>query len=102
MIRTIYEAEPNFPATDQHPDAKRIKIRNWVVDYIGDKPDQTEVDSMLNPPVKELTLEEKLAKVGITLEDMKALVKGEVNVAVTDAISMAGAGAGTKDAGGGT
>lgn len=49
-IRTIYEEEPKFPATDQHPDAVRYRVGKHVVDAIGGEPTQEEVDAVLNPP----------------------------------------------------
>jgi len=49
MIRVIYEQEPKFPATDQHPDAVRYKIGSLWVDAMGGKPTQAEVDAILNP-----------------------------------------------------
>ena len=48
-IRCIYTQEPNFPATDQHPDAQRYIIGGLWVDAIGGEPTQTEVDAVLNP-----------------------------------------------------
>ena len=49
-IRVIYGREPNFPATDQHPDAVRYKIGARWVDAIGGKPSAAEIDAVLNPP----------------------------------------------------
>jgi hypothetical protein len=34
-IRVIYEAEPDFPPTDQHPDAVRYQVGEYWVDAIG-------------------------------------------------------------------
>lgn len=49
-IRCIYEEEPNFPATDQHPDAVRYVVGGRFVDAIGGEPTQAEVNAVLNPP----------------------------------------------------
>lgn len=50
QIRVIYEAEPKFPATDQHPDALRYRIGRYWVDAVGGEPSAAEVDAILNPP----------------------------------------------------
>ena len=71
IIRVIYEKEPNFPATDQHPDAVRYNVGEWVVDAIGDKPTMAEIQAVLNPPKVVLTTREKLADIGITAEELK-------------------------------
>lgn len=49
-IRTIYSTEPEFPATDQHPDAIRYQVGNVWVEAIGGEPSQDEIDALLNPP----------------------------------------------------
>lgn len=36
IIRAVYSREPNFPATDQHPQAKRFQFDGQVIDAIGD------------------------------------------------------------------
>lgn len=46
-IRCIYEQEPNFPATDQHPDAVRYCIGARWVDAVGGEPTPAEIDKML-------------------------------------------------------
>ena len=72
QIRCIYSAEPNFPATDQHPDAVRYQVgKNWV-DAIGGKPTQAEIDAVLNPPPRQDTTEQKLALIGLTVVELKA------------------------------
>ena len=55
-IRCIYQGKsPDFPASDQHPDAKRhgpINLSNGsivFVDAIGGEPTLDEITSMLNP-----------------------------------------------------
>lgn len=42
-IRCIYEEEPKWPATDQHPDAVRYKVGQFWVDVIGPAPTLEEV-----------------------------------------------------------
>lgn len=53
-IRCIYEVAPNFPATDQHPDAVRYQIGECWVDAVGGKPTPAEVDALLHPPAPPL------------------------------------------------
>ena len=48
-IRAIYAAEPEFPATDQHPDAVRYEIGGRWVDAIGGPPTQEEIDAFGKP-----------------------------------------------------
>ena len=73
MIRTVYEKEPNFQATDQHPDAVRYKVGKWTVDAIGGEPTPGEVLEVLNPPVRVRTPLEKLeAALGITVAELRA------------------------------
>jgi hypothetical protein len=43
-IRVIYEAEPDFPPTDQHPDAVRYQVGEFWVDAVGG---EQEVDQLL-------------------------------------------------------
>lgn len=56
-IRCIYhDAEPRFPATDQHPQAVRYTVpsallgRDVLVDTVGGEPTTQEVDALLTPP----------------------------------------------------
>lgn len=60
VIRCIYtQGPPNFPASDQHPDAARYTIfsnhlgKEVTVDAIG-VPTTQEVDDQLNPPPRSL------------------------------------------------
>lgn len=50
-IRCIYTVAPNFPATDQHPNAVRYQIGNLFVDAIGGQPTQQEIDDVVSPSV---------------------------------------------------
>ena len=80
-IKAVYENAPSFPATDQHPDAVRYKVTSAlrgsvvVVDAVGGEPTIAEVDAILNPPKPELTPEQKLERAGLTVDDLKALLK---------------------------
>lgn len=50
-IRCIYhDRAPDFPATDQHPDAARYKVGACWVDAIGGAPTAEEIAAVLNPP----------------------------------------------------
>lgn len=54
-IRCIYQAVPNFPATDQHPDAVRygpldVAGKAYYVDAIGGAPSEAEILAVIDPP----------------------------------------------------
>lgn len=53
-IRCVYEADPGFPATDQHPDAVRYKVGGYVVDAVGGEPTIDEVNAVRNPPPQKM------------------------------------------------
>lgn len=59
QIRVVYGEEPDFPATDQHPDAVRYYVLGldgvtmYVVDAIGGEPTAQEVYDFLHPPAPE-------------------------------------------------
>lgn len=44
--------EPNFPATDQHPDAVRYLVGLYYVDATDGEPTAEDVAAFLRPPVK--------------------------------------------------
>lgn len=53
-VRVVYGDEPDFPSTDQHPQAKRHRLkvdgREYFVDYVGkDKPTAAEVRAVIKP-----------------------------------------------------
>lgn len=48
-IYVIYESDPGFPATDQHPDAIRYIVEGKIVDAIGGPPSLAEIEAVLNP-----------------------------------------------------
>jgi len=80
-IRVVYHgAPPDFPATDQHPDAVRygpIEADGAVyyADAIGGEPDAADIRALLAPPA-DLTSTEKLAAIGLTREDLLAIING--------------------------
>jgi hypothetical protein len=41
-IRVIYEAEPDFPPTQHHPDAMRYQVGEYWVDAVGAAATQVE------------------------------------------------------------
>lgn len=58
-IRVIYHpdaegkpVEPPFPATDQHPDAKRYTRGALIIDALGGEPTDAEIEAHLNAPVE--------------------------------------------------
>jgi hypothetical protein len=77
-IRCIYTEEPNFPATDQHPDAVRYHIGGMWVDAIGGEPSQAEIDAVLSPVVfREIPRPSFLfmmSKMGITETQVEGLI----------------------------
>ena len=48
-IRMIHTAQPDSPATDQHPQAERYQIGPYWVDAVGGQPTQAEVAAKLAP-----------------------------------------------------
>lgn len=48
-IRAIYDHEPVFPATDQHPQAQRFNVAGKWVDAIGGEPVESDVVAILTP-----------------------------------------------------
>lgn len=80
-IRCIYRnSPPDFPATDQHPDAVRygpitFNGEQVFVDAIGGEPTAEEIEAVLNPPPPpELTPAEKLAAAGLSVADLRTLL----------------------------
>lgn len=58
LIRCVYTEEPDFPATDQHPDAVRYVVGEYFVDAIGDEPTLADVLAFLpNPRIAEIKAE---------------------------------------------
>ena len=75
-IRTTYEKEPDFPASDQHPDAVRYQVGKRWVDAIGGRPTQAEVDAVLDPPEAKLNVIRAQMAVA-DLKIIRALVEGD-------------------------
>lgn len=44
-ILVVYDSEPSFPATDQHPQATRVQLGNKWVDSVGGTTTQAELDA---------------------------------------------------------
>jgi len=82
QIRCIYrDAAPDFPATDQHPEAKRygpfsLGVSDTLfVDALDGAPTLDEIEAVLNPPKPpERTPAQKLAAAGLTVADLKVLL----------------------------
>jgi hypothetical protein len=77
-IRCIYSADPGFPATDQHPDALRVTIGAYIVDYIGALPTQADVDAILNPPPTQDQLDAEAAKQYAKLTALKRMTPAQI------------------------
>lgn len=79
-IRTVYfGAPPDFPATDQHPDAVRygpftVGGKTCFADCIGGEPTVEDLQAVIDPPPVELTVDQKLANAGLTREDILAIM----------------------------
>lgn len=46
-ILCIYNEEPKFPATDQHPNAERFHVGPYIVDALGDAPTVVQIEEVL-------------------------------------------------------
>lgn len=73
-IRCIYEQEPSFPATDQHPDAVRYEVGGFWVDAIGGRPTEGEVQAILNPPAVEASPVDKIVRFLAENPDVEQMV----------------------------
>lgn len=71
-IRCIYSAEPNFPATDQHPTAVRYRVGQLIVDAIGGLPTQAEIDAALGNDAAGLAAKQRLVTDDAELVTAKA------------------------------
>lgn len=84
VIRCIYASEPNFPATDQHPDAVRYQVGDLWVDAIGGEPTQEEIDAVLIEPPEvdrlQLVIDELATKPDASVQ-IKALATSALKVA---------------------
>jgi hypothetical protein len=53
VIITVYSEAPRFPASDQHPEAKRYQVGSYVVDATGAAPTEAEIAAFLAPAAAE-------------------------------------------------
>lgn len=56
QILVVYQEQPRFPASDQHPSATRYSVGSFWVDAIGDAPSEAEVYARISPSKEELCL----------------------------------------------
>lgn len=84
-ILATYSAEPNFPATAQHPDAQRYKVGNVWVDTRNGEPPAEDVEAFLNPPTPVST--------SITRRQLLIGLKNAELISAQEAIAAATAGA---------
>lgn len=75
IIRVVYEAPPDFPASDQHPAAQRHQVGKYWVDAVGGAPTQAEVDAFLTPPPPPKSDVDLLKERVATLEAQVSAVK---------------------------
>ena len=77
-IRGAYSEDPDFPATDQHPEAVRYRVNGTVcgdviVDAVGGEPTVEEMNAFFAPPPAP-TPADKLAASGLTVAELKELL----------------------------
>lgn len=77
-IRCIYEAEPPFPAMDQHPEAKRYRVGAHWVDAVDGEPTEAEVREILVSS-RVAAPEEKLAMFLSDNPDVRSLVESNLD-----------------------
>lgn len=80
-VRCIYRnGPPDFPASDQHPDAKRYGPLTLddgsvvFVDAVGGAPTAADVIALMDPPTQSETPQQRLAAMGLSVADLKALL----------------------------
>jgi protein-disulfide isomerase-like protein with CxxC motif len=81
QIRCIYRSQPNFPATDQHPDAVRYQVGALFVDAIGGQPTQAEVDAVLGQDVTALAAKQRL------IDDANDLAAAKLDAAIQQIVN---------------
>jgi len=64
-ILVVYSEEPDFPASDQQPDAVRAHIGAYWVDYTDVEPSLSEVMTFLSPEVQQMLGPISAATLGI-------------------------------------
>ncbi len=84
-VRVVYDQEPTFPATDQHPDAARYQVGGRWVDAIGGAPTETEVTAFLATAqrwlVPKLQIVDRLIAIGL-MDAATATLNDAANVTV--------------------
>jgi hypothetical protein len=81
-IRSIYQQEPSFPASDQHPEAIRYQVGNLWVDAVGAEPTQADIDAILSPDpalIDQATLNAALAAEGSVVRALALVLLQEIN-----------------------
>lgn len=78
-IFVVYDEKPNFPATDQHPNAIRYEVGRWWVDTDQGKPTSAEVEEIRNPPppfkdIPRPSFLFMMSKMGITETQVEGLI----------------------------
>ena len=76
IIRRLYDRDPGFPATDQHPDAVRYPIEVGVfrfVDAVGGEPTLEEIEAVLAPPTPVRTKDDILADIAALTAEVQAM-----------------------------
>ena len=53
-ILCVYDADPGFPAADQHPEAERYSVAGRVVDTVGGAPTVDQVLAVVAPPPSQI------------------------------------------------
>jgi len=91
-IRCVYESEPSFPPSDQHPDALRYFVGARWVDAIGGSPTLAEVDAFLHPVPADLSNVDNLER---TLKALALVLRDYCNALKAGTYTGTGAG-GTK------
>jgi hypothetical protein len=72
QIHCLYEVEPTFPATDQHPDAARFAVSAGIFrfcDAVGGEPTQAELDAHLGVDAAGLALKARRDQDGAEVGD---------------------------------
>lgn len=74
-IRCVYHGhEPNFPSTDQHPDAKRYRIAGVVVDAIGEPTEEEVLVFARRSPAAKAKIAAIEAETGFTRKQREFLI----------------------------
>lgn len=74
VIRTIYQTEPKFPASDQHPDAVRYRVGPWWVDAIGGEPTLAGVEAIAAPTREQIDSQKRASAKSLLAGDSEAAI----------------------------